>query len=213
MQTLIFGAGGCGRSLLALMRHMGRGSECAGFMESAEFFQKRDVMGLPVFCLDDFKPQTHQVLLALGTGQERAACRALLPSETVYATCVHPQAFFLEPMEIPEGCIIYPMTYFSRNIQLGKHALIMSGSILGHDLRIGADFTCSAHVSIGGGSTFGKRVYCGLRAAVRDHISLCDDVFIAMGAGVTADITVPGTYLGTPARLQQPRTRGSSHFV
>ena len=204
MQILIFGAGGCGRSLLALMRKMGLGSEFAGFLESSDFYQKRNVMGAPVFCLDDFDAQKYQVLMGIGTGQERAVCRTFLPPETIYATCVHPQAFFLEPIEVPEGSIIYPMTYFSRNIHLGKHAIIMPGTLLGHDLRIGDDFTSSLQVSIGGGTKIGERVICGVGATVRDHISICDDVHIAMAANVISDITVPGTYLGTPARLKKP---------
>lgn len=213
MKTLIFGAGGCGRSLLALMRQLGRSEELLGFLESSDRFQARDVMGLPVLPLSDFDPEAHQLLLALGTGQERAACRKLLPPETVYATCVHPQAFFLELCEIPPGCIIYPQTYFSRNLQIGPHSLIMPGTVVGHDVTLGADFTTSAQVSIGGGAQIGDRVYCGLNVAIRDHIKICADALIGMGAVVTRSLTEPGCYIGNPAHLNRPQNQSPSQFI
>lgn len=160
-------------------------------------------MGLPIQSLSSFDPEKHKLLLALGSSSERLALSQRLPGETRYARCVHPQAFFLEPYEVPAGCIIYPMTYFSRNLQLGPHSLFMTGTILGHDLEIGECFTSSAHVSIGGGARLGKAVFCGLQSAIRDGIEVTDHVMLGMGAMAVKSIKEPGVYIGNPARKRE----------
>ena len=194
----IVGAGGAGRSLLALLRQIDRSADC--FYEEASHFQAREVMDLPVRMLEDFEPDRHQLLLAIGAPRERIRLAETLPPQTRFASCVHPQAFLLEPLEIPPGTIIYPMTYLSRNIRLGPHSLIMTGTILGHDLRLGAGLTTSAHVSVGGGANIGEAVFCGLNSAIRDGIRVADDVVLGMGAIAVKDLSEPGVYIGNPAR-------------
>lgn len=202
----IVGAGGSGRSVLALLRHMGR--DAAVFYEEDAYFEARQqakVMGLPVRPLSEFAPDRHSLLLSLGSGADRLRLAASLPPETDYASVAHPQAFFLEPMTLPPGAIIYNMTHISRNVSLGPHALIMTGTLIGHDTVIGAGFTTSGHVCIGGGARLGEAVYCGMHSAVRDGVSLADGVLLGMGAIVTKSIHAPGSYVGNPARKLEKR--------
>ncbi|PKL74358.1 MAG: hypothetical protein CVV27_20895 [Candidatus Melainabacteria bacterium HGW-Melainabacteria-1] len=200
MSLAIVGAGGCGRSLLALLRQIGRNDEVDCFYEEPLWHRQRTEMGLPVKSLANFDPERHQLLLALGTSADRLRLASQLPPETRYAICVHPQAFFLEPLELPPGAIVYPMTYFSRNIQLGPHPIIMTGTILGHDLSIGEALTTSAYVVIGGGAKLGKGVFCGIHSAVRDGIEIGDQVTLGMGAIAVRSLPGPGVYVGNPAR-------------
>jgi serine acetyltransferase len=46
----------------------------------------------------------------------------------------------------------------------------------------------------------GTRVDVGTQAAFRQHLRICDDVVIGMGAVVVKDIVQPGTYVGVPAK-------------
>ncbi|MEZ0373242.1 MAG: acetyltransferase [Candidatus Sericytochromatia bacterium] len=199
----IVGAGGCGRSLLALLRQVGRGDELACFYEEPDCYRKRQVMDLPVRSLHEFEPDRQLLLLAIGSPRERLRLAAELPAQTRFASCVHPQAFFLEPLDIPAGTVIYPMTYFSRNIRLGAHSLIMTGTIMGHDLELGAGLTTSAHVGIGGSVRIGQAVFCGLHSAIRDGIQITDHVTLGMGAIAVRDLKEAGVYIGNPARKRK----------
>lgn len=201
----IVGAGGCGRSLLALMRQIGRGDEVACFYEEAEWHEAREVMGLPVEALSGFDPERHELLLALGASHERLRLAGQLPPDTRFASCVHPQAIFLEPMALPPGTVIYPMTYFSRNLHLGPHAIIMTGTIFGHDITCGAGLTTSAHVAVGGGARLGQGVFCGLHSGIRDGIEIGDHVTLGMGAIAVRSLPGPGVYVGNPARKLEPK--------
>jgi acetyltransferase-like isoleucine patch superfamily enzyme len=50
----------------------------------------------------------------------------------------------------------------------------------------------------------GDRVAVGSNATILP-VTICDDVVIGAGAVVTRDITIPGFYAGTPARLLRRR--------
>ena len=52
---------------------------------------------------------------------------------------------------------------------------------------------------ISGNETIGDRVYFGTMSCIKQKLTVCDDVIIGMNAGVTKNITEPGTYVGTQA--------------
>jgi UDP-3-O-[3-hydroxymyristoyl] glucosamine N-acyltransferase len=69
-----------------------------------------------------------------------------------------------------------------------------------HDNRIG-DYT---HISVGarlaGTVTVGQSVWVGIGSVVSNNLTICDGCYLGAGAVVVKDITVPGTYVGVPAR-------------
>lgn len=201
----IMGAGGAGRSLLALLRNVAPLHDDVCFFEESEFYQQRDVDGVRVRDLAHFDPERWQIFIALGTPAERARIAAELPAETVFARCVHPLAFLLEDTEIPPGSVLYPHVYLSRNVRLGAHALLMPGTVVGHDSVLGDFFTSSTHVAIGGHAQIGHRVFCGMHSAVRDRVQIGDDCTLGMGAMAVRHLAEPGVYIGSPARLKSQR--------
>ena len=41
----------------------------------------------------------------------------------------------------------------------------------------------------------------GIGVLIRNGITICDDVIIGQGTNVISDITVPGIYMGSPAKF------------
>lgn len=199
----VVGAGGAGRSLIALLRNLGPLHHETCFFEETEFYRAREVDGVRVRELSTFDPERWELFIALGTPRERSRIAAELPSETVFARCVHPLAFVLEATEIPPGSVLYPQVYLSRNVRLGAHTLLMPGTVVGHDTLLGDFFTSSTHVAIGGHAQIGHRVFCGMHSAVRDRVQVGDDCTLGMGAMAVAHLTEPGVYMGSPARLKR----------
>lgn len=201
-KVYIIGAGGAGQSIYKLIENMGRAHEIAGFLESDAHYQARQVYGLAVKPLSSFDPSTHKAVIALGDSEARYQMASQMPQETQYARYIHPQHFSLSPteLEIGEGSLTYPFCQYSRHLKIGKHALIISDCILGHDSVIGDFFTSTARLNMGGGCTIGDRVYIGMSVSIRDKITICDRAVIGMGAVVVQDIVEPGVYVGNPAR-------------
>jgi UDP-3-O-[3-hydroxymyristoyl] glucosamine N-acyltransferase LpxD len=79
---------------------------------------------------------------------------------------------------------------------------------VGHNAEIGEDTRIAAGVIISGSVKIGQRVWIGVNACIRDHVTIGDDAFICMGAVVHEDIPA-GTkvYPGWPGYPQREPER------
>jgi UDP-N-acetylbacillosamine N-acetyltransferase len=118
-------------------------------------------------------------------------CREPLISRRAYlgtGATVLPAAF------VAHHAHIGPMAH------IGRGAIINTGAIVDHESRIG-DFThISVNATVAGRCTIGNAVFLCAGATVIDRVRVADDVTIGAGSTVTADITEPGIYVGSPAR-------------
>jgi len=67
---------------------------------------------------------------------------------------------------------------------------------VGHNVHIGVGVLLCAHVALGGSSTIGDYCILAGKAAVADHVTLATATRVAACAGVTTDVTVPGSTVG-----------------
>jgi sugar O-acyltransferase (sialic acid O-acetyltransferase NeuD family) len=201
----IFGAGGLGRSVYALMAACRRADDVLAFAEDDEHFVARTVMGLEVRPLSDVLGKGYEFLVAVSRPVIRAEMMLRLGPEPRLAACVHPSAIFLDEARLGPGAIVFPNVYFSRNVDVGRGAVLMPGSIVGHDVVIGEGFVAAAQVNIAGRVRIGDRVSCGMSCCIRDGVRICDDAVIGMGAVVVRDVEFPGVYAGNPARRLRTR--------
>ena len=84
------------------------------------------------------------------------------------------------PTTIGHGTIFDNICHTAHNVTIGKNCIILSG------------WLCA------GSTTIGDRVVASGGAIIRDHISICDDVYLVHRAGVLFDIKEKGMYGGTP---------------
>jgi len=125
-----------------------------------------------------------------------------LSKDIEYFTFIHSSCKILnEPsINIGTGSTICAGTVITCDVTIGNHTHLNLNTTVGHDTVIGDYFTTAPGVNISGNVTIGERVYVGTNASIKEKINICDNVTIGMGATVVHDITVPGTYVGTPAR-------------
>ena len=69
---------------------------------------------------------------------------------------------------------------------------------VGHNVAVGPLSILCGQVGIAGSSTLGKGVVCGGQVGLGNHLKVCDGARIGPKAGVMADVTEPGDYLGAP---------------
>lgn len=97
-------------------------------------------------------------------------------------TCIDRATLEGEATEIGDGTKIDNLVHIAHNVKIGKHCLIVAGSI------------------IGGSVTIGDRCYIGIGAMVKNKVKIGNDVTVGMGAVVLKDIPDGETWVGNPAK-------------
>jgi sugar O-acyltransferase (sialic acid O-acetyltransferase NeuD family) len=196
----IFGTGGFAREVACVLHDLGRGDRIAAFHEPDDVFQARELLGVPVQPQSAFDPSCHRAVIGIGNPAIREKVASQLPAETVFETLVHPTAVMSQWVELGEGSVICAGVVLTCQITIGRHCQLNLNATVGHDCTFGDFCTIAPGTNISGNVDFGTRVDVGTQAAFRQHLRICDDVVIGMGAVVVKDIVEPGTYVGIPAK-------------
>ncbi len=85
------------------------------------------------------------------------------------------------PTTIGDGCIFDNLCHVAHNVTFGENCIAISG------------FLCA------GSSVIGNRVVASGGTMIKDHVQICDDVYLMHRAGVVKNITEKGMYAGGPA--------------
>ncbi len=85
--------------------------------------------------------------------------------------------------------------------EVGSHCLLMVGSHIGHDCKVGANVVFANNVVLGGHVTIGDFVVFGGQVAVRQFVRIGDGAMIVGLSGVRADVIPWGLALGHLADL------------
>jgi acetyltransferase-like isoleucine patch superfamily enzyme len=117
---------------------------------------------------------------------------------------------------IGDGSFVGPFVEIQKAAKIGKRCRIQSHAFICELVTIGDDCFISHGAMfindpfVNGGpagnpelwrpTRLGNRVSIGTNATILP-VTICEDVVIGAGAVVTKDITVPGFYVGNPARL------------
>jgi UDP-N-acetylbacillosamine N-acetyltransferase len=88
-------------------------------------------------------------------------------------------------------------------VTIGRGAVINTAAVVDHESRVGDFAHISVNATVAGRCSIGSFVFLGAGATVIDGTTVADRVVIGAGATVIDDITEPGTYVGSPARLIQ----------
>lgn len=196
----IFGTGGFAREVACVLHDLGRGDRIVAFHEPDEVFKSRELLGVPVRPQSAFDPNHQRAVIGIGNPGIREKVASELPPETIFETLVHPTAVMSQWVELGEGSVICAGAVLTCQITIGKHCHLNLNTTVGHDCTFGDFCTVAPGTNISGNVDFGTRVDVGTQAAFRQHLRICDDAIIGMGAVVVRDIVEPGTYVGVPAK-------------
>ena len=123
-------------------------------------------------------------------------------------TLVDPTAIISPSSKIGIGSIILENSLIKANTELHENVLIQPFCDIGHDTSIGSHSVMSPFSSPGGRTSFGKRVFFGMKASCLEQLTIGDDSIIGMGAVVFRDVPAGATVIGNPARVTKGNEQG-----
>jgi UDP-N-acetylglucosamine acyltransferase len=85
--------------------------------------------------------------------------------------------------------------------EVGDRCLLMVGSHVAHDCKVGSDVTFANNVVLGGHVTVGDFVFLGGQAAVRQFVRIGEEAMVTGMSGVRADVIPFGLVQGARADL------------
>jgi UDP-N-acetylglucosamine acyltransferase len=99
--------------------------------------------------------------------------------------------------DIREGVTMNTGTEDDRGVtEVGDHCLLMVGSHVGHDCKVGSHVTFANNAALGGHVTIGDFVVFGGHTAVRQFVRIGDGAMIVGMSGVRADVIPWGLAFG-----------------
>ena len=195
---VILGCGGHGRSSAAL-------AERAGYQEiifvDAAALQGEEILGYPVWRSIDENAAAYDCIVASGNNHERLKnARSLVDSGRKLVTLTARSAIVSRHARIGVGSFVGEFCYVGPGVTVGIAAILNTHAIVEHDCKVGNGCHIAVGATVAGGCRLEDLVMIGAGATLRDGISIVSKTVIGAGALVCKNITIPGTYVGVPAR-------------
>jgi acetyltransferase-like isoleucine patch superfamily enzyme len=161
----------------------------------------KTVYNCNVYKLSNFNTFQYDALVTLSNIDLRKEAVSCMPKNTSYYTYIDANAHILDKnCIIGKGSVICSGVIMTSNIKIGDFSHLNLNTTIGHDTITGSYFTTAPGTNISGSCVIGDSVYCGTNSAIREKVTICDNVVLGLNAGVVKDITVSGVYTGTPCK-------------
>lgn len=204
-ELIIVGAGGFGRELLELVKHINAVEKkwnIKGFIDDRlnaleQYECDYEVIGT----IQDWEPRNSEVFACAiaEPGIKERIVHTLKAKGAVFVPVIHPTAWISEFANIGEGLVAYPYSTIGPNTYLGDFVTLLSAAI-GHDAIVGKYTTISTHCDITGGVRLGERVFLGSHASITPGRKVGNDVYVCAGSVVMTNIKADIKVMGCPAR-------------
>jgi sugar O-acyltransferase (sialic acid O-acetyltransferase NeuD family) len=206
----IYGASGCGRGIMPLLRDMAEPEAELIFVD--DFAAGPSINGYRVVSFDEFvgmDAARKEITIAIADPyirerlQSRSAQFGILFKSIAASNHIR-----MDACEVGEGSIFSPFTTLTSNIIIGSHFHCNIGSYVEHDCVIGDFVTFAPGVHCNGNIHIGDHAYIGTGAIIKQGtpdkpLRIGAGAVVGMGAVVTKDVAPGETVIGNPARPMQ----------
>lgn len=208
----VYGAAGCGRSLMPVAREQLKRLSLEG-----DLFFIDDSLGSRVTYINGHQALSYQmflqipaklryVLIAIANSQIREKIASqLIADDVILWTVQANNAVIMDEVHIGEGAAMSPFVTIGSNVMIGKcfHANLYS--YVEHDCVIGDFVTFAPGAKCNGNIHIEDHVYIGSGAVIKQGSSnkplrIGKGAVVGMGAVVTKDVPAGLTVVGNPAK-------------
>lgn len=116
------------------------------------------------------------------------------------ATVVSTQAVVSRYAQIGEGTVVMNGAQVNAAAIIGRNVIVNSKALVEHDAIVEDHCHISTGAIVNGECRVGASVFVGSNAVLAHGVSVVAGAIIGAGSVVVSDITVPGVYVGNPAR-------------
>lgn len=202
----VYGASGCGRGIMPLLR-----SELAGedarlvFIDDApqaDHVNGHAVLGFDQFIREQAASRHAAIAIANSKVRETLDRRCTAAGVTVIGARAS-NVVVMDDVEIGPGALLSPFVTLTSNIRIGRcfHANLYC--YVEHDCTIGDYVTFAPGVQCNGNVTIGDHAYIGAGAVIRQGLTIGAGAIVGMGAVVTKNVPAGATVVGNPAKIME----------
>lgn len=207
----VFGASGCGRGVLPLVRRRleSEPSRDWDLVFVDDNPPAPSINGHRVLTYRQWiseKADTHLATLAIANSRIRQMLAARCVEDGVdFFEVRAPNVVELDDVSIGEGAILCPFVTLTSNVLIGRHFHANLYSYVEHDCVIGDFVTFAPGVKCNGNIKIEDHAYIGAGALIKQGVPgrplvIGTGAVVGMGAVVTKDVPAGSTVVGNPAR-------------
>lgn len=205
----IFGVGGFGREVLALIKDINKVSPTYNIVGFFDDGYEKGIMvnGYPnLGKTEDLNKWETSISLAVSIGNpviKKGILDKITNPLVDYPTLIHPSAWIgdKEFVEIGKGCIICAGNMITTNIRMGDFVILNLECTVGHDTIIKDYAAFMPSVNISGEVTIGEGVYVGTGAKIINQLEIGEYTIVGAGAVVSKTLPAHCTAVGVPAKV------------
>ena len=208
----IYGASGCGRSLMPVARQqLVRESDASEIvfiddaLESVAEVNAHRAMNYLAFLNETASEKYVQIAIANSHVREKIAQRLKMDGIQLWSI-IADHVVLMDQIELAEGSALSPFVTIGSNVKIGKcfHANLYS--YVEHDCVIGDFVTFAPGVKCNGNIHIQDHAYIGAGAMIKQGIPdqpliIGAGAVVGMGAVVTKSVPAGATVVGNPARI------------
>jgi sugar O-acyltransferase (sialic acid O-acetyltransferase NeuD family) len=183
--------------------------ELLGFAEEAAYRKLPDLLGLPIYNLEDveakFKPGEIEMLVAVGPNKVNTVRERLYLQVKQWGyhciSYIHPTAYVWNKSTIGENSFIFPNCVVEPYATVGNNCVLWSGAILAHHSAIMDHCFLAPGAKVSGRSTIKPNCFIGINATVRDNVVIAEKCIVGGGAVIKKNTVPNGVYSANPGTL------------
>ena len=208
----IYGASGCGRSLMPVARQqLARESDASEIvfiddaLESFAEVNAHRAMNYLAFLNETASEKYVQIAIANSHVREKIAQRLKMDGIQLWSI-IADNVVLMDQLELAEGSALSPFVTIGSNVKIGKCFQANLYSYVEHDCVIGDFVTFAPGVKCNGNIHIQDHVYIGAGAVIKQGtpdqpLVIGAGAIVGMGAVVTKSVPPGATVVGNPARI------------
>ena len=208
----IYGASGCGRSLMPVARQqLARESDASEIvfiddaLESVAEVNAHRAMNYLAFLNETASEKYVQIAIANSHVREKIAQRLKMDGIQLWSI-IADNVVLMDQLELAEGSALSPFVTIGSNVRIGKCFQANLYSYVEHDCVIGDFVTFAPGVKCNGNIHIQDHAYIGAGAVIKQGtpaqpLVIGRGAVVGMGAVVTKSVPAGVTVVGNPARI------------